>query len=61
MATIEKIHRGNILLLDLTSDPNASASESYYAKNALRNEFAPGVQSKGGSSRANKAFAAYQQ
>jgi hypothetical protein len=50
-----------ILLVDLTSNPNASASESYYAKNALRNEFAPGVQSKGGSSRANKAFAAYRQ
>ena len=50
-----------MLLLDLTSDPNATAPERDYAKNVIRNEFAPVVQNEGGSSKANKNFAAYHQ
>ena len=60
MAAIEGLHRDRMLFLDLTSDPNASATEKDNAKNILRNEFTPGVQNKGGSSKANKNFAAYQ-
>ena len=61
MAAIEDLHRDRMLFLDLTSDPSASATEKDYANNILRNEFTPGVQNKGGSSKANKNFAAYQQ
>ena len=61
MAAIEDLHRDRMLFLDLTSDPNATAPEKDYANNVLRNEFAPGVQNKGGSAKANKNFAAYQQ
>jgi hypothetical protein len=61
MAAIEDLHRDRMLFLDLTSDPNATAPERDYANNVLRNEFAPGVQNKGGSAKANKNFAAYQQ
>lgn len=60
MAAIEDMHRDRMLFLDLTSDPNSSATEKDYANNVLRNEFTPGVQNKGGSSRSNKIFAAYQ-
>ena len=60
MAAIEDLHRDRLLYLDLTSDPNASATEKDYANNVLKNEFTPGVQNKGGSSRANKVYAAYQ-
>ena len=60
MAAIEDLHRDRMLYLDLTSDPNASATERDYANNVLKNEFTPGVQNKGGSSRANKVYAAYQ-
>ena len=49
-----------MLFLDLTSDPNSSATERYFANNILRNEFAPEVQNKGGSARSSKIFAAYQ-
>ncbi len=49
-----------MLFLDLTSDPNSSATERDFANNVLRNEFTPGVQNKGGSARSNKIFAAYQ-
>ena len=59
MAAIEDLHRDRMLFLDLTSDPSASATEKDYANNILRNEFTPGVQNKGGSSKANKNFAAY--
>ena len=48
-----------MLFLDLTSDPNSSATEKDYANNVMRNEFNPGVQNKGGSARSNKIFAAY--
>jgi hypothetical protein len=60
MAAIEDMHRDRMLFLDLTSDPNSSATERDYANNILRNEFIPGVQNKGGSARSNKMFAAYQ-
>jgi len=60
MAAIEDLHRDRMLYLDLTSDPNASATERDYANNVLKNEFTPGVQNKGGSARANKVYAAYQ-
>ncbi len=49
-----------MLFLDLTSDPNSSATERDFANNVLGNEFTPGVQNKGGSARSNKIFAAYQ-
>jgi hypothetical protein len=60
MAAIEDQHRDRMLFLDLTSDPNASATEKDYANNILKNDFTPGVQNKGGSAKANKVFAAYQ-
>ena len=60
MAAIEDQHRDRMLFLDLTSDPNASATERDYANNVLKNDFTPPVQNKGGSSRANKVYAAYQ-
>ena len=59
MAAIEDMHRDRMLFLDLTSDPNSSATERDYANNILRNEFIPGVRNKGGSARSNKMFAAY--
>jgi hypothetical protein len=43
MAAIEDMHRDRMLFLDLTSDPNSSATERDYANNILRNEFTPGV------------------
>ena len=61
MAAIEDLHKDKMMFLDLTSDPNATAPERDYANNVLRNKFAPGVQNKGGSSKANKNFAAYLQ
>ncbi len=61
MAAIEDLHKDMMLLLDLTSDPNATAPERDYANDVLRNEVAPGVQNKGGSAKANKNFPAYQQ
>ena len=60
MSAIEDLHRDRMLFLDLTSDPNASATERDYANNILKNDFTPGVQNKGGSAKANKIFAAYQ-
>ena len=60
MAAIEDMHRDRMLFLDLTSDPNSSATEKDFANNILRNDFQPGVQNKGGSARSNKVFAAYQ-
>jgi hypothetical protein len=60
MAAIEDMHRDRMLYLDLTSDPNSSATERDFAHNILKNEFTPGVQNKGGSARSNKIFAAYQ-
>jgi hypothetical protein len=60
MAAIEDMHRDMMFFLDLTSDPNSSATERDYANKILRNEFIPGVQNKGGSARSNKMFAAYQ-
>ncbi len=60
MAAIENLHnRDKMLFMDLTFDPNAIAPRRDYANNVLRNEFAPGVQNKKGSSKANKNFAAY--
>ena len=61
MAAIEDLHKNMMMLLYLTSDPNASAPEKDYANNILRNVFTPGVRNRGGSSKANKNFAAYQQ
>jgi hypothetical protein len=60
MAAIEDMHLDRMLFLDLTSDPNSSATERDFANNVLRNKFTPGVQNKGGSARSNKIFAAYQ-
>ena len=60
MAAIEDMHRDRILLLDLTSDPNFSATERDFANNVLKNEFTPGVKNKVGSTRCNTIFAAYQ-
>ena len=60
MAALEDMLRDRMLFLDLSSDPNASATEKDFAQNVLRNEFSPGVQNKGGSTKSNKVFAAYQ-
>ena len=60
MAAINDMHRGRMSFLDLTSDLNSSATEIYFANNVLRNDFSPGVQNKGVSSRSNNVFAAYQ-
>ena len=60
MSALEDMQRDRMLFLDLTSDPNASATERDFAANILRNEFTPGVQNKGGSAKSNKVFAAYQ-
>jgi hypothetical protein len=49
-----------VLYLDLTSDPNASATEKDYANNIIKNDFTPGVQNKGGNAKANNVFVAYQ-
>ncbi len=61
MSALEDMQRDRMLFLDLSSDPNASATERDFASNVLRNEFTPGVQNKGGSAKSNKVFAAYQQ
>ncbi len=60
MAALEDMLRDRMLFLDLSSDPNASPTETDFAQNVLRNEFSPGVQNKGGSAKSNKFFAAYQ-
>ena len=60
MIAIEDLHRDRMMYLDITSDPNPSAPKRDYANNVLKNEFASGVHNKGGSSRANKVFDAYQ-
>ena len=60
MAALEDMLRDRMLFLDLSSDPNASATEKDFAQNVLRNEFSPGVQNKGGSAKSNKVFAAFQ-
>ncbi len=60
MAAIENMHRDRMFFLDITSDPRSSATERDFANNIFKNEFTPGVQIKGGSSRSNKIFAAYQ-
>ena len=49
-----------MLFLDLTSDPNSSATEQDFVNNVLMNELTPGVQNKGGSTRSNKICATYQ-
>ena len=59
MAALEDILRDKMLFLDLSSDPNSSATEKDFANNVLRNEFTPGVQNKGGSAKSKKVFAAY--
>jgi hypothetical protein len=59
MAAIEDINRDRMLFLDLTSDPNSSATERDYANNIIKSEFTPGVQHEGVSARSNKMFAAY--
>ena len=59
MAAIEDMHRDRMLFLDLTSDPNSSATEKDFANNILRTDFQPEVQSKGGIARSNKVFAGY--
>ena len=48
MTAIEDLHRDMMMFLDLTSDPNAPASEMVYANNVIRNEFTPEVLKKGG-------------
>ncbi len=53
MAAIEDMHRDMMLYLDLTPDPNSSATERDFAHNILKNELTPGVQNKGGSARSN--------
>ncbi len=58
MAAFEDMHRDNMLYLDLTSDPNSSATKRDFAHNILKNELTPGVQNKGVSARSNKIFAA---
>jgi hypothetical protein len=60
ITAIEDIHRDRMMFLDLTSDPNSSATEKNFANNILCNDFQPRVQNKGGSARSNKVFAAYQ-
>ena len=60
MAALEDMLRDRMSFLDLSSDPNSSATEKDFANNVLRNEFTPGVQNKGGSAKSNKVFAAYQ-
>ncbi len=37
MAAIEDMHRDRMLFLDLTSDPNSSATERDFANNILKN------------------------
>jgi hypothetical protein len=59
MTAIEDMRQDRKLYLDLTSDPNSSATEKDCANNVLRNDFMPGVQNKGGSAMSNKVFAAY--
>ncbi len=59
MTAIEDMHRDRILFLDLTSDPNSSASEKDYANIILRKEFNPEDQNKGESANSNKIFSAY--
>jgi hypothetical protein len=59
MAAIEDMHRDRMMILDLTSDPNSSATERDFANNIFRNDFQPGVQNKGGFAMCNKVFAAY--
>ena len=59
MAAIEDMHRNRMLFRDRTSNPDYSATEIDFANNALRNDFSPGVQNKGGSPRSNKVFATY--
>jgi hypothetical protein len=60
MAAIEDMHRYRIFFMDLTSDLSSSATERDFTNNVLMNEFTPGVQTKDGSARSNKIFAAYQ-
>ncbi len=60
MAALEDMLRDRMMFLDLSSDPNASATEKDFAQNVLRNDFSPGVQNKGGSAKSNKVFATYQ-
>jgi len=43
MVAVEDLHRDRMLYLDLTSDPNASATKKDYANNVLKNDFTPGV------------------
>ena len=43
MAAIEDLHRDKMLFMDLTSDPNGSASERGYVNILLRKKFTPGV------------------
>jgi hypothetical protein len=59
MLAIEDMHRDRRLFLDLTSDPASSATERDCANNVLRHKLTPGVQTKGGSAKAIKVFAAY--
>ena len=59
LAALEDMLRDRMLFLDLSSDPNSSATEKDFANNVLRNEFTPGVQNKGGSAKSKKVFAAY--
>ena len=60
MAALEDMLRDRMSFLDLSSDPNSSATEKDFANNVLRNEFTPGVQNKGGSAKSIRVFAAYQ-
>ncbi len=60
MVAIEDMNLDMMLYLDLTSDPNSLATERDFAHNILKNEFTPGVQNTGGSTRSSKIFAAYQ-
>jgi hypothetical protein len=59
MAAIEDMHRDMMLLFDLISDPNSSATDRDFANNALINEVTPGVQRKEGSAKSNNMLGVY--
>ncbi len=59
MAAREDMLRDKMMFLDISSDPNSSATEKDFSNNVLRKKFTPCVQNKGGSTKSNRVFAAY--
>ena len=50
-----------MLFLNINADPGATSKQKSFANDILRNEFTPGVEDRGGSSKTHKYFKLYEE